>query len=151
MADIKLTTIAGGSGIPPPTALTMVVQAGLAGMRNVPVTHVGAEESSAITSATLTEVLNISGSGVLSYLGMTTTTATAANPSLFRVVIDGAQVLDETGINLLETQFAGVVGSTTNNPAISTQGLVTFNSSLVISIAGDGVNGVKAFWKKYLT
>ncbi len=104
-----------------------------------------------MTSATLTEVLNVSGSGVLTFAGITTSTGTTVNPAKFRVVIDGVTALDESTIVLPETSFGAIAGTFQNTQYTFSQEALAFNSSIVVSIAGDSTNGVHFYHRKYLT
>ena len=113
--------------------------------------QVAITESASITSATLTEVLNISGSGViqLGYIGCSTVTALTAHKC--QIIIDGTTVVNETsGGAIANTQCYANVGLW-NNLDMLTFGQVVFDSSLVINIAGDGTDGAAYFYKRYLT
>ena len=105
--------------------------------------------SSAITSATLTEVLNISGSGVLTF-SMLSGAATSSHK--INITIDGIAALNETsGAGISATQGFSQVGFYNNARAHSSEGVVVFDSSLVVQIAGDGSNGVVYHFRRYLT
>ena len=114
--------------------------------------RVGAKLSSAITSATLTEVLNITTPGVLTFGGLISSTATTSSSSKIQIEVDGVNVTDESALSVAQTEFWGVVGSVFVQSSAfgATEGAVPFNSLRVL-IAGDGTNGVQFAYKNYLT
>ena len=86
--------VGGGGGVSPPTSLQNAKVAGAASF-NVDLTNMtGASQSSTITSATLTEVLNISGPGVLEFSALVA--AGSASSHNISMVIDGVTALNET-------------------------------------------------------
>ena len=144
------------SGNKPPTSLDAVQQIFIGGdtARSAAIELGGCKQSASITSASLTEVLNISGSGVLTFAGIHTAAAAAVNPALFRIVIDGVTALDVTVNNLSDQDMimtaVGALGAPSGKGAFS-ENPVTFNQSLVISISGDGTDGAQLSYKRYLT
>lgn len=142
----------------PPTSLNLTRQASGSGVSlYVQVDDfVGAKLSSAITSATITEVLSLSGPGVVSLAGLITSTATTATAAKLKIVIDGATAFEDLSIaNIEDSHFDGVIGSVYANSATTavsaTEVATEYNSSFVVSVAGDGTNGVQLAYKDYLT
>lgn len=145
--------VGSGGGLKPPTSLQNNLITAAASMYNNISTIMAASVSAPVTSATLTEVLNISGSGVLTFSALTT----ASTPSLasykITIVIDGVTVLSElSGTGISQSQARFHVGAYSNDiKTSSTEGQIVFNSSLVVEIAGDGTNGAHYVYKRYLT
>ena len=116
----------------------------------------GTVQSAEITSASLAEVLNISGSGIIDILAFGGL-ASAVNPAKIRIVIDGVTVLDESGLAFAATNaLRFVLGNykqetASNHKSHMSEQPAVFNSSLVVSIAGDGTDGLIAGYRYYLT
>ena len=142
----------GGGGASPPTALSIVKVTGTTNIRDSIELDIGAVISSNVTSTTLTEVLNVSGSGVLTFAAIVTDFAAGADKATkTRIVIDGVEVLNDTSITLDHDKIGAIIGLYNNSPALFTEVPVPFATSLVIEIAGDGTNPMKFAHKKYLT
>lgn len=146
------------SRVTPATGLNLVRQSGGTGISyyiQAP-DFAGCKLSSAITSATLTEVVNITGAGVFTFAGLITSTSTTSSTAKIDIEIDGATVLNDVGIaSLLDSDFDSVIGAmyanaTTGGIGVS-EGYVSYSSSIIIKIAGDGTNGVQLAYKDYLT
>ena len=144
-----------GGGAKAPTSLDAVPQFFIGGDtgRSAAVELGGCKQSASVTSASLTEVLNISGAGVLTFAGVHTAGANPVSNSLFRIVIDGNTVLDDSA-NLSDQDAiftaVGALGSPTNKGSFN-ENPVPFKKSLVISISGDGTDGAQLSYKRYLT
>ena len=144
--------VGGGGGLSPPSSLQSNLVTGTTSLY-FEISRMGVSQSSGITSATITEVLNISGSGVLTFSGITTSSSSTMTAYKITIVIDGVTVLSElSGGAVTSLQAAFQVGVYNNSvePA-SAEGVIVFNSSLVVEIAGDGTNGAKYVYKRYLT
>jgi len=153
MADIPLSTINGG-GSKPPTSLDFVVVSASAGAQVANVTDkFGAKVTATVTSSSLTEVLNITGSGAISFaslLNITTIGNTVTNPKI-RIAIDGVTALDaSSGTTLTSVQAISIIGRYDVTSGM-TEVNQPFNKSLVVSIAGDGTDGVAFAYKRTLT
>lgn len=142
----------------PPTSLSYVRGSGVSAVYYSNIDdYIGVSLSTAVTSATITEVLNISGSGVITFAGLIASTATAVTAPKLKIVIDGVTVLEDLAATDLtsDSQILQIIGSLyvdkSGNEMAATEVPVTFNSSLVVSIAGDGTNGVQFAYKRYLT
>lgn len=142
--------VSGGGGLKPPTSLEHILMSATTSFYNE-ATQAAITESAPITSASLTEVLNISGSGVIDigYIACSANAALTAHKC--EITIDGTLVVNETsGGAITVTQGYMNVGIWSNLNMI-TFGQVVFDSSIVIRIAGDGTNGAAYFYKRYLT
>jgi hypothetical protein len=142
--------VGAGGGLRPPTSLENIEAQGAASFSNNMGTAMATNVSSTITSATLTEVLNISGSGVLTFSAVSCT----SNLTDYKItiVIDGVTVLSELAGGVLNSsQAAFQVGAFVNLNDIASLGMIVFNSSLVVEIAGDATNGAIYHYKRYLT
>ena len=140
-----------------PTSLDFVVTTGSTDSIAAFDEFFGAKKTADITSSTLTEVLNISGSGVLSFAALI-----PAGPFTYssgtcklRIVIDDLTVLDMNGlpITMVRTAMLSVIGVYCNKSNVgqgtSTELPIPFKS-LVVSIAGNG-DPVSFAYKRYLT
>ncbi len=109
--------------------------------------------SAGIASTTLTEVLGITGSGVISLLASGGDTVTNAAPKM-RVIIDGVTVLDDVYADrtaLTEIDWVlGFYSEHTSNASASREPVV-FHTSLSILIAGSAGKESKAAYSYYLT
>lgn len=117
----------------------------------------GAQRTATITSATLTEVLNISNGtgGYFTYAALLNpSVATVTNPKI-RIVIDGqaTPALDaSSGTTILTNQHLPIVGLFNDSGEnMSTESIIHFKKSFVVSIAGDGTDGVQFGFKRVLT
>ena len=150
----RYLTTAPSGGASPPTTLTGESSTLASTPCYIAVADfMGVQESAAITSATLTEVLNISGGGEIQHLAMMTSSGTTTTSSKLKIVIDGTTVLDDTLGSSNQFAYYGVVGSFFANASVLSfgEGNVPFLESLVVSIAGDGTNGSQLTYKRYLT
>lgn len=145
------------TGNKPPTSLDIVLQAnsGAASYYSQMSIVNGCLFSSTVTSATITEVLNIPGSGVITFGGLIISAATVTASKL-SIEIDGVTVAEDLAIaSMQDSYIAGVIGSfyasTISQATVMSEVPITFNKSLKVSIAGDGTNGVKFAYKRYLT
>ena len=144
-------------GSRPPTSLDIIRQANTGGAvywTQLPIV-IGCKITSAVSSTTITEVVDIVGSGVLTFAGLISSNAgvTAAKLS---IEIDGVTVAEDLSLAALQDSYIdGVVGSvyfsSLTQAACASEGLVPFNKSLKVSIAGDGTNDVYFVYKRYLT
>ena len=147
-------SLGGGGGLKPPTSLPSILASGGAGLTSSTlVVAFGAVRSAQITSATLTEVLNISGSGYLTFSAIARYAGANTTDHKIRILVDGVEVLNDTsGAALTSTNYSVQVGcgSPTNNQYMS-ESLLVFSASFVVEIAGDGTNGVGYVYKRVLT
>lgn len=163
MAGITLSTIVGGGGdsspiLLAPATITGRLMRGDFGTWDVEglISH-GLSKTGNTTSTSLTEVLNISGPGVIQFLGLSAVSSGIANPAKFRVVIDGVTVLDKTTGAVQDTEcymavggFLAGGGSGTDDQVIFFEA-IPFYDSLVVSQAGDGsVPGVITLYSRLL-
>ena len=142
--------VGASGGLKPPTALEHILMTATTNFYNAAAEAAGTE-TAPVTSATLTEVLNISGSGVLElgYIACSANANTTAHKC--EITIDGVIVVNEASGGVIQTSTAFFnVGIFSNIDKI-TFGQIVFNSSLVIKVAGDGTNGAAYFYKRYLT
>ncbi len=157
MATLTLSQViggGGGGGTSPPTALlpgvrSNVVSETIASMAG----KAGATISAGVASTTLTEVLGITGSGVLMFLCSGAIGVTQTAPKM-RVIIDGTTVLDDVYADRTVTRLLDfVIGFYTESTgsAAQTSDHVIFSTSLSILIAGDAVDESKAAYRYYLT
>lgn len=117
--------------------------------------QLGCSQSASVTSGSLTEVLNISGSGVLTFAAMHMADNGSINNALFRITVDGVIALDDTNIDLIDQDAAacavGLYASPAGTITVS-QEPITFNKSLVIEISGAAsANDTQLSYKRYLT
>lgn len=120
----------------------------------------GLLQTAEVTSASLTEVINITGSGVINVMGLIRSNNAVSTPKI-KVVIDGVTVADETGTTFADDKdaymvvgalHAGVDSADTEPDGLNvTFGNIIFNKSLVVSIAADGGQPVEVIWSRYLT
>ena len=150
-----MTILVGASGgLKPPTSLQNNTVVGVAGMQTDMALSMAAVNSAAITSATITEVLNISGSGVLTFSAISTSGGSTMTSYKITIVVDGVTVLSQlSGGSTANTTAHYQVGTYNNDSSepASAEGQIVFNSSLVVEIAGDGTNGAQYVYKRYLT
>lgn len=165
MAAITLSTIVGGGGggasspiMLPPVSLTVRSMLGEGSATLANLAFHGLQKTAATTSNTLTEVLNISGQGVLQFLALTASTGTTANPIKWRIVIDGVTVLDLTSGSLSDARAFCAVGairaggSTSLDEQLLVFEAIPFLTSLVVSQAGGGGSeGVRTMYATYPT
>lgn len=141
-----------------PTTLTDRFMQGLSGSYVVAdlAAH-GFSLTAETTSATLTEVLNITGPGVINFLALGAGTSDTVDPLKWRIVIDGVTVLDRTSGTLLDSDLFVAVGGLRSDGSTGTTGIgiflgsVPFYSSLVVSQAGDATDEVQTIYSVYLT
>ena len=153
MASQKLISVAGG-GLRPPTALTARLSFWSGGSSaHTVLDELGCQQSSPITSATLTSIVNESVGGVLTFAALHAATGSTTTDSKFRIIINGNTVLDDTG-DAISSAYAAkaAVGSIcAPSGAIGfSEGIVPYDT-LEILIAGDGTNGVQSSHKLYST
>jgi hypothetical protein len=118
----------------------------------------GLTVADAVTSATLTEKLNVTGPGVLQFLALGSgDNDNVVNPK-FRIVIDGVTALDvSSGYTLNDTSLLAACGGffVGGSGLTDDQGIffekMPFNESLVVSVAGDGTDPVRLIYSYYLT
>ena len=148
-----LSSITGG-GNKAPTSLDFVVTTASSNTQISEVTNeFGAKVSSSITSSTLTQVLNKSGSGFFTFLSIINiANVTVSNPKIL-IIIDGVTVLNvSSGTTITGTQNISILGRhfrSTNS--VSTESRIDYKKSLVVDIAGDGTNGVALAFKQVET
>lgn len=153
MADVKLSKIVGG-GIKPPVQLDAIFGQWLGNPAHTDLPFYGLSQSATVASTTLTEVLNINGSGVVEFLAIHTGAASAVPAAKFRIIIDGVTALDASAISMTDRDGAAcavgaVLIGTTGGISF---GSAAFNDSFVVSIAGDGAAGIAQIsYKRYLT
>lgn len=107
-----------------------------------------------VSSSTLTEVLNISGSGYFTFSALIRGTGGTVSNSKIRILIDGVEALNETSAGSFNNaHYSAQIGIYTvySGGVSGVEGIVTFNSSFVVQIAGDGTNPVQYAYKRYLT
>ena len=150
-----MTIEVGASGrLKPPTSLQNNHVQGQTNQYIDIATSMGAINSASITSLTITEVLNISGSGVLTLSAISSAGSGGLSDYKITIVIDGVTVISELAGGTLNASAAMFqVGTFCNDTgaSASAEGTITFNSSLVVNIAGDGTNAAKYTHKRYLT
>lgn len=127
-----------------PTQLTMG-----RGQGNVITDHAASTQTATITSSSITEVLNLTGPGVVTYLGFRM--FSAASDNQVRVTIDGVVVFEDLAFTSISSSGYFLVGSSTSDSSFrsSTEVTVPFNSSLIVEIAAPG--SIAALYKTYLT
>ena len=111
------------------------------------------QESAEITTSALTNVLNIAGSGVVTYLSASAVSGALSNAKI-RITVDGVIALDFSGAvgSTESVKILGVADDRAGSSGLSlAEVLAPFNASFVVEIAGDGVDPLKFFHKKYLT
>lgn len=159
MAVLTLSQVIGGSPILlAPTILTDRKMQSASGTYIVAdlVAH-GLSVTAETASATLTEVLNITGAGVIQFLAIGAGTSDTASPIKWRIVIDGVTVLDRTTGSVADTDIFAAVGGLRSEGSSGTGGVliffeaIPFYESLVVSQAGDGVDQVQTIYSRYLT
>lgn len=164
MARKTLSSVVGaGGGLKPPTSLTVRECAsntvgGWEFHTGTALNYTGLQETAKINSSTLTSVIDITGSGVITCLGMIQgpTAGSVLNPKI-KIIVDGVTVLDVTTSNIVAgEEFWAVVGwlqAEGSTPDHFNQGFgaLVFNESINVLIAGDGTDGVTVFWDRYLT
>lgn len=125
--------------------------------------YTGLTETAKINSATLTSVIDITGSGVFTFMGLIQgVSAGGVLDPKWRIIVDGVTALDVSGADMTDLtapeQIYCCVGwlqgqSTTSVPVHMNQGFgaLVFNDSINILIAGDGTDGVSILYNRYLT
>lgn len=152
MADKKLTSIAGGATKPPTSLNFAITSASVATQKTTVVIDYGAQVTATITSATLTEVLNIPGSGYFTFAAVLNDSPNTVTDPKFRIVIDGTTTLDESsGTTIADQNQIGIIGRFASLSSGATESRIEFNSSFIVSIAGDGTDGVAFAYKRVLT
>lgn len=122
----------------------------------------GMTQSSTVTSATLTEVLGVTGSGVVTAMHLIhpATEGIVATPGpKVKIILDGVTITDEevASMNTDRDSYAYVgsligIGAAAIDLGISRDdGRMVFNKSISILIAGDGSDGVALLYDHYLT
>lgn len=145
-----MTIKVGASGFPACTSLDSILLTGGTSWRNDCQYAMGATRSASITSATLTEVLNIAQAGFLTFSAITSGGTVASHK--IRIVLDGVEVLNEaSGAGFGTNKAYAQVGSFSNSVSVATEGLIRFNESLVVEIAGDGTTAAQYLYKRVLT
>lgn len=146
---------AGGGGATPPTSINAIRVQANSNVTSDVATFFGAQVTANVTSASLTEVLNITGKGILQFLMLNGNSgSTSISNAKIRVVIDGVEVTNFTSAPFISsTASVNVVGSYNGGTAEShaAHDAVAFNSSLVVEIASNGTNNVRLAYKRYLT
>ncbi len=157
MATKTLSQVIGGGGghiIPASFVLRKMVGSSSENIQAA--TWHGLSKTAATTGTTLVEVLNISGSGVIQGLFLLST-VTTSSPSKWKIVIDGVTVVDESALSTaVASAWCAVGGLFAGSSAEDDAHMVffedvTFNSSLVVSQAGDGSDAVVTLYSRYLT
>lgn len=154
MAILTLSQIVGESPILlPPSLITGRFLTSSAGSYQVRTLGHGLSQTASTTSATLTEVLNISGGGVIEFLAIMSGSASVIGK--WRIVIDGVTVLDEASVSLADTIAFCAVGSVRASSSTGVQwfidfGVVVFKKSLVVSQAGNGTAPVYTLYSRRL-
>jgi len=142
---INLSSKSGAGAFKAPATLTINQAVGAIGMRAVDTT-MGLSTTTAVTSSSLTTVINISNGGYLSFLALVANTATTVANSKMRVTIDSVVVLDATA-TVTDSSNQQVIGSYNNNSDSISESIVIFNTSLLVEIAGDSTNACRAVYK----
>ena len=114
-----------------------------------------------VGSTTLTDVINITGSGVIQFLGVFAFTAANIIGTKCKIVIDGVTVFDNVlGVQINSTGdemwqilgYAYFQGTTTHTVATMAYEAVPFYQSLQVQVARSSGSGTPAVvWKRYLT
>lgn len=160
MAVKKFSTINKTSPILlPPTALTLRIMESdthsSIELNNLTV-H-GVVVSANVSGTAYAEALNVTGSGVIQFLGVNAHDNDACDPAKFKVVLDGVTVFEDTNMSVFDTRMHMLVGGffAGGSALVDDQGIffekVPFNESLVVSIAGDGVDHAVLMYSYYLT
>ncbi len=143
------------SGSSPPTSIPAAPElAQLAATQTQEEQILGLSTSALITSNTLTEVLNVTGPGVIRIImGKTTVEAGSANRK-FKVTIDGNVVTDFDANWTSGRDGVFSVGryeyDTTGDLSFMAFDNLPFNSQLLVECAGDGTNNMYAAYSYYL-
>ena len=116
-------------GNKPPKALVNYATSGVAGYTS---TYGQSTLSGALTAATLKEVLNVSGSGVVNYVAAFVADATSRTLSV-KVIVDGITVADIRS-GAITTSLYGLIAVGAGGSSTTIDHL-TFNTSLVVQIA----------------
>lgn len=158
MATIPFTSIAGQTLKPPIDITTRSMQSAGNFRWDQSLSH-GLIQTASVTSTTLTEVINVTGSGVITFLVLIAAVDASVNPFKLRVVIDGVTCVDLTSGNVNGERCTCVVGGLLQDASSDSSYTgfghfaeeVAFHKSLVVSIAGDGADQAKIIWSRYLT
>ena len=110
-----MTINVGSGGGKPPTSLQNNTVVGVAGIQTDMALSMAAVNSAAITSATLTEVLNITGSGVLTFSAISTSSGSTMTSYKITIVIDGVTALSELSGGSTPNTTAHFPAGTYNN------------------------------------
>jgi len=149
MVDKTLSSIVGG-GLRPPTTLFGARVQSASGVHTGVNTFMGATLSSEVTSATLTQVVSLVGPGVVTFLGMVKTSVDTT-ASKIRVIVDGEEALLENTAGVLDaTHYYSIIGDFSTLDHVA-EPQIPFESTFVVEVAGDGTQGSKAAYKRYLT
>ena len=158
MASKTLSSIIAGSPILlPPVTLTEREMRGEGTGTLANLTFHGLLKTGQTSSTTLTEVLNISGRGIIQFLAITSSSTAVVGSMKWRIVIDGVTVLDKVSGAVRDDRAICAVGgilaggSSGTDDQILTFEAIPFLTSLVVSQAGDGSDGVVTLYSRYLT
>ena len=149
MAELN-TFLGGGSAATSVNGIMMSNNVPYSSIANIGATSV----SASVTSTTLADVLNITGSGYITFLALHTANASNLTDAKLTVVVDGVTAFSDlaigavTNANLLSL-VGSYMASTSGN--IFSESIMPFNQSLVIQVAGDGTNGAVISYKRTLT
>lgn len=108
---------------------------------------------------TLTEVINITGSGVFTQLGLIRHTDGTASPATIKVVVDGVTLVNATAENVNDPEnywsvvghLAAAGGSAIDLATNRADGFLPFYNNITVSIQGDAFDDVLALYDYYLT
>lgn len=118
-------------------------------------TH-GLTLTAGVTSTALTEVINITGSGVITQMYSMAGSNDNVSPAKCRITIDGVVVVDLTTISVTPEKITAYVGGMLANTSgvdawAMWPGAVAFHRSLVVEIAGQTSETHIIAWARYLT
>ena len=146
MVDIALSSVLGGDK--PATSIPVMASYLSGGFR--PDAILGSESASTTSASTQTPV-DLTGSGVIEYVGLSC--ATALTASLLKITIDGVIVFNETGA-LTTNHILPCIGSSMGASATAVGGSlakIPYKSSLKIEFASDGTQTATCYYRKYVT
>lgn len=117
----------------------------------------GVVVSGNVQGTAYSEVINITGSGVIQFLGVNAHDNDPCDPCKLKVVLDGVTVFENVDMSVYDTRMHMLVGGffAGGSALVDDQGIffekVPFNTSLVVSIAGDGTDHAVLMYHYYLT
>jgi hypothetical protein len=117
----------------------------------------GLWQTANVKSSTKTEVLNVSGPGVIQFLGAAADDNDTVSSADFQVDIDGVTVLDRVGYSANENTMVCAVGAilaggaTGADDQIITFEAIPFYSNLTVKLAGDDTDWMSCWYSYYLT